>query len=87
MFRPILLLLPCIVLAMTMAVDTEDELEMINEIDEMEDKMDLDRDLDQEDDFEEEDEDMLSEEEVEDRATILADRLGRPSGPIVECGR
>ena len=80
MFRPILLLLPCIVLAMTMAIDSEDKLEMHLDAMDMEDEMNLDRDLDLGNDFEEDDEE-------EDRDLLLDDRLGRPTGPIVGCGR
>ena len=80
MFRPILLLLPCIVLAKTMAIDSEDELEMHLDAMDMEDEMNSDRNLDLDNDFEEDDEE-------EDRDLLLDDRLGRPTGPIVGCGR
>jgi len=80
MFRPILLLLPCIVLAMTMAIDSEDELEMHLDAMDIEDEMNLDKDLDLGNEFEE-------DEEEEDRDLLLDDRLGRPTGPIVGCGR
>ena len=76
MFRPILLLLPCLVLALT--IDTEDELEMQLDDMEMQDEMDLDRHLDLDIDF---------EEEEKDRGILLGDRLGRPAGPVVGCGR
>ena len=65
---------------MTMAIDTEDELEMHLDAMDMEDEMNLDRDLDLGNDFEE-------VEEEEDRDLLLDDRLGRPTGPVVGCGR